>query len=152
LLCVGRGATKRPGCYKIAQNYIGDERRGKIYDVPIAPEQLEPAMAALVQFINTSTTRPLIRTALAHVEFAALHPFEDDNGRIGRMLITLILWRLGVLSQPNFFVSGYFETHKDEYIERMRAASSKGDWTGWVMFFLEAMRKRFLAPTFPVFV
>ena len=142
LLSLGRGATKRPGSYKVEQNYIGDERRGKIYYVPIAPEQLEPAMAALVQFINTSATRPLIRTALAHVEFEALHPFEDGNGRIGRMLITLMLWRLGVLSQPNFFVSGYFETHKDEYIERMRAVSAKGDWTGWVIFFLQAMHEQ----------
>ena len=142
LLSVGRGATKRPGSYKIEQNYIGDERRGKIYYVPIAPEQLEPAMAALVQFINSSATRPLIRTALAHVEFEALHPFEDGNGRIGRMLITLMLWRLGVLSQPNFFVSGYFETHKDEYIERMRAVSAEGDWTGWVIFFLQAMHEQ----------
>lgn len=142
LLSVGRGATKRPGSYKIDQNYIGDERRGKIYYAPISPEQLQPAMAALVQFINASSTRPLIRTALAHVEFEALHPFEDGNGRIGRMLITLMLWRLGVLSQPNFFVSGYFETHKDEYIERMRAVSSEGDWTGWVIFFLQAMHEQ----------
>ncbi|MBC7166341.1 MAG: hypothetical protein H5U23_03150 [Phenylobacterium sp.] len=55
------------------------------------------------------------------------------------MLITLMLWKLGVLHQPNFFVSGYFEAHKDEYIERMRAVSATGDWTGWVAFFLEAM-------------
>ena len=142
LLSAGRGATKRPGSYKIEQNYIGDERHGKIYYVPIAPEQLEPAMTALVQFINTSATRPLIRTALAHVEFEALHPFEDGNGRIGRMLITLMLWRLGVLSQPNFFVSGYFETHKDEYVERMRAVSAEDDWTGWVIFFLQAMHEQ----------
>ncbi|MDG1470295.1 MAG: Fic family protein [Ascidiaceihabitans sp.] len=142
LLSVGRGATKRPGSYKIEQNYIGDERRGKISYVPIAPEHLEPAMAALMQFINADSTRPLIRTALTHVEFEALHPFEDGNGRIGRMLITLMLWRLRVLSQPNFFVSGYFETHKDEYIERMRAVSADGDWTGWVIFFLQALHEQ----------
>lgn len=142
LLSFGRGASKRPGSYKIEQNYIGDERRGKIYYVPIAPEHLEPAMAALVQFMDSEASRPLIRTAIAHVEFEALHPFEDGNGRIGRMLITLMLWRLNILSQPNFFVSGYFETHKEEYIERMRAVSSNGDWTGWVVFFLQAMHKQ----------
>jgi Fic family protein len=136
LLSFGRGARKRPGSYKVEQNYIGDERRGKIYYVPIAPEQLGPAMAELVCYINESSMRPLIRTAIAHVEFEALHPFEDGNGRIGRMLITLMLWKLGVLHQPNFFVSGYFEAHKDEYIERMRAVSATGDWTGWVVFFL----------------
>jgi Fic family protein len=139
LLFFGRGARKRPGSYKVEQNYIGDERRGRIYYVPIAPEQLGPAMGELVRYINESTMRPLIRTAIAHVEFEALHPFEDGNGRIGRMLITLMLWKLGVLHQPNFFVSGYFEANKDEYIERMRAVSAKGDWTGWVVFFLQAM-------------
>lgn len=139
LLSFGRGARKRPGSYKVEQNYIGDERQGRIYYVPIAPEQLGPAMGELVRYINESTMRPLIRTAIAHVEFEALHPFEDGNGRIGRMLITLMLWKLGVLHQPNFFVSGYFEANKDEYIERMRAVSAKGDWTGWVVFFLQAM-------------
>ena len=61
---------------------------------------------------------PLLRTAIAHVEFEALHPFDDGNGGIGRMLITLMLWHLNVLHQPHFFVSGYFEAHKDEYIPR----------------------------------
>jgi len=131
LLSFGRGARKRPGSYKVEQNYIGDERQGRIHYVP--------AMGELVRYINESTMRPLIRTAIAHVEFEALHPFEDGNGRIGRMLITLMLWKLGVLHQPNFFVSGYFEANKDEYIERMRAVSAKGDWTGWVVFFLHAM-------------
>lgn len=142
LLSFGRGAGKRPGSYKVEQNYIGDERRGKIYYVPIAPEQLAPAMTELVRFMNESKMRPLIRTAIAHVEFEALHPFEDGNGRIGRMLITLMLWKLSILHQPNFFVSGYFEAHKDEYIERMRAVSASGDWTGWVVFFLRAMHEQ----------
>lgn len=139
LLFMGRGARKRPGSHKVEQNYIGDDRRGKIYYVPIAPEHLAPAMGALFSFMNTSSMRPLIRTALTHVEFEALHPFEDGNGRVGRMLITLMLWKLGIISQPNFFVSGYFEGHKDEYIERMRAVSADGDWTGWAVFFLQAM-------------
>ncbi|WP_296480907.1 Fic family protein [Phenylobacterium sp.] len=139
LLSFGRGARKRPGAYKVEQNYIGDDRRGKIHYVPIAPEHLAPAMAELIQFMNESTMRPLLRTALTHVEFEALHPFEDGNGRIGRMLITLMLCKLGIISQPNFFVSGYFETHKDQYVERMRAVSAEGDWSGWSVFFLQAM-------------
>jgi Fic family protein len=139
LLSAGRGARKRPGSYKIEQNYIGDDRKGKIYYVPIAPEHLAPAMGTLIRFMNESTMRPLIRTALAHVEFEALHPFEDGNGRIGRMLITLMLWKLGIISQPNFFVSGYFEAHKDQYIEKMRAVSAHDDWSGWIVFFLQAM-------------
>ncbi|MEH3047513.1 Fic family protein [Sphingomonas adhaesiva] len=139
LLSFGRGARKRPGAYKVEQNYIGDDRKGKIYYIPIAPEQLAPAMERLVHFMNGDMMRPLLRTAMTHVEFEALHPFEDGNGRIGRMLITLMLWKLGIISQPNFFVSGYFERHKEEYIERMRDVSAAGDWSGWSIFFLRAM-------------
>lgn len=100
-------------------------------------------MKKLVDFINNTTNksiRPLIRTALAHVEFEALHPFQDGNGRVGRMLLTLMLWQSGILSSPNFFLSGYFEAHRNEYVERMRAVLAENDWTGWVIFFLQAMK------------
>ena len=139
LLSVGRGSHKNPGTYKSEQNYIANGRRGKIGYVPIAPEHLQSAMVELIKFIDESDMRPLIRVAITHVEFEALHPFQDGNGRIGRMLITLMLWHLNVLSQPHFFVSGYLERHKDEYIDRMRAVSDTEDWTGWVVFFLRAM-------------
>ena len=142
LLAFGRGAKKHPGDYKAEQNYIGDDRRSVVYYVPISPEQLRPAMAQLVEFMSKSPMLPLLRTAIAHVEFEALHPFDDGNGRIGRMLITLMLWHLNVLHQPHFFVSGYFEAHKDEYIERMRAVSETDDWTGWVVFFLTALHEQ----------
>ena len=75
-------------------------QRDRGYYVPIAPEHLGPAMDALVRFIRDGGMRPLIRTALVHVEFEALHPFQDGNGRIGRMLITLMLWKLGIIGQP----------------------------------------------------
>ncbi len=139
LLSTGRGANKNPGQYKIEQNYIGDLRSSRISFVPIAPEHLAPAMETLVLFINNNTMPPLIRTAIAHAEFEALHPFVDGNGRIGRMLITLMLWRLGILSQPYFFLSGYFEEHRDEYLTRLREVSASEDWNGWVAFFLRAL-------------
>ncbi|MGA0540373.1 Fic family protein [Neotabrizicola sp. VNH66] len=142
LLSFGRGAHRNPGSYKAEQNYIGDERSRVVRFVPIPPEHLGPAMQKLVAFIGAPNPRPLLRTAIAHVEFEALHPFEDGNGRIGRMLITLMLWQLGLLSQPHFFVSGYFESHKDEYIERMRQVSATEDWTGWVIFFLTALHEQ----------
>jgi Fic family protein len=140
LLSFGRGARKNPGSYKREQNFVGEERTGLIHYIPIAPEHLGPAMQELMAFVRDSPLRPLLRAAIAHVEFEALHPFEDGNGRIGRMLITLMLWQSGVISRPNFFVSGYFEQHKGEYIDRMRAVSSKDDWTGWIVFFLTAMQ------------
>ena len=142
LLSFRRGAQKRPGQYKAKENYIGDERTGVIHYVPIPPERLGPAMNDLVAFIGNDEVIPILRTAIAHVEFEALHPFEDGNGRVGRMLIPLMLWRLGVLSQPHFFVSGYFETNKEEYVDRMRAVSAEDDWTGWVIFFLNALHEQ----------
>ncbi|WP_284163988.1 Fic family protein [Frigidibacter sp. SD6-1] len=142
LLSFGRGMRKNPGQYKRDQNYVADDRRRVIHFVPISHVHLPQAMQSLVTYINDDRHRPLIRTALAHVEFEALHPFEDGNGRIGRMLITLMLWKLGILSRPHFFVSGYFETHKEEYVERMRNVSANGDWTGWTEFFLTALHEQ----------
>jgi Fic family protein len=142
LLSHGRGAEKRPGQFKVEQNYIGDRRRKRIDFIPIAPAQLGPAMETLVRFMQDTSTQPILRTALAHAEFEALHPFEDGNGRVGRMLITLMLWQSGVLSAPHFFVSDYFERNKDEYIERLRAVSASGDWTGWCRFFLAALNSQ----------
>jgi len=142
LLSFGRRARKEPGNYKVEQNYIGDQKSGKVHYIPIAPEHLAPAMGELMEFINDGPMSPRMRTAIAHVEFEALHPFQDGNGRIGRMLITLMLRKLGVLSQPHFFVSGHFEENKDEYIERMRMVSAEKDWTGWLIFFLLAMHEQ----------
>lgn len=96
-------------------------------------------MESLISFIRSDDQVPLLRAAIAHVEFEALHPFEDGNGRVGRMLITLMLWNLGIISQPHFYVSGYFERYKDEYIERMRQVSASGDWTSWCVLFLDAL-------------
>jgi len=84
----------------------------------------------------------LLRTALAHAEFEALHPFEDGNGRVGRMLITLMLWRGGAISSPHFYISHYFEHHKDAYISRLRNVSAEGDWEGWCEFFLTAVQQQ----------
>lgn len=139
LLGLGRGASKNPGDYKTEQNYIGDDLRREVYFTPISPAQLQPAMAKLVDFINDERIPPLLSVAVAHVEFEALHPFNDGNGRIGRMLVTLSLWKKGLIEEPHFYVSAYFEEHKREYIERMRSVSEHGDWTGWCEFFLQAV-------------
>ena len=77
-----------------------------------------------------------------HLEFEALHPFQDGNGRIGRMLITLYLWKEGLLSQPHFYISGYLEENKDEYIELMRQVSADNQWNEWIRFFLKAVESQ----------
>lgn len=140
LLAFGRGASKQPGSYKTEQNYVGEGgRRGRIRFNPIAPEHLSSGMDALFDFIRAGDMPPILRTALAHVEFEALHPFEDGNGRVGRMLIALTLWHHRLLGQPHFYVSAYLEEHKEEYIERMRRVSSHGEWSEWCCFFMGAL-------------
>lgn len=139
LLGFGRGADKSPGEYKNEQNYLVDRSRRNVLFIPISPEQLQPGMDQLFAFIENDAWEILIRTALAHIEFEALHPFKDGNGRIGRMLITLMLWKHGPISAPHFHVSGYLEERKDEYVDKMREASSVGEWTAWCVFFLNAL-------------
>ncbi len=140
LLSYGRGAEKHPGDYKAEQNYVGDKRQRRIDFIPISPSALPPAMARLVDYVRNDETQPLLRAAVAHAEFEALHPFEDGNGRVGRMLIPLMLWQDHVLSAPHFFVADYFDDNREEYIDRLREVSARGDWTGWCFFFLTALK------------
>lgn len=107
--------------------------------VPASPEQLAHGLDNLISYISSSDDEELIKTAVSHVEFEALHPFKDGNGRIGRMLITLTLWQSELISAPHFYISRYFEIHRDEYIDRMREVSKSGAWTDWIIFFLDAL-------------
>jgi len=139
LLSHGRGAEKQPGSYKSRQNYIGDRRQRRVEFIPISAENLPQGMVQLFDFIRNDQRHPLLKAAIAHAEFEALHPFEDGNGRMGRMMIPLMLWSWNTLNAPYFFVSDYFERNKDEYIERLRRVSSHGEWTDWSLFFLDAL-------------
>ncbi len=139
LLSLGRGAAKSPGEFKKEQNYLADRMARKIRFIPISPEKLNDGLHELINYIESNPSPALIKTGVAHVEFEALHPFQDGNGRIGRMMITLLLWKSGVLSQPHFYISGYFEEHKDEYIAAMRNVSKNNDWNEWIRFFLTAV-------------
>lgn len=142
LLNFGRGAELAPGEFKTDQNYLADRSKKNVLFVPIRPEQLGPGMDALMTFIKNEDWQILIRTALAHLEFEALHPFKDGNGRVGRMLITLMLWCNNVVSAPHFYISNYLETHRDEYIDRMREVSKSEEWTEWIIFFLGALESQ----------
>ena len=99
-------------------------------------------MLSLISFVRDDPLNRLLKTALAHVEFEALHPFKDGNGRIGRMLITLMLWDYGLIRAPHFYVSAAFEDMRDEYVERMRRVSANGEWAEWCMFFLSALSEQ----------
>ena len=142
LLYLGRGANKSPGEFKKEQNYLADKQRREIQFIPIRPENLDNGLEKLFNFLEVCNFPPLIKTAIMHLEFEALHPFKDGNGRIGRMLITLNLWRESILSQPHFYISGYFEENKDEYIEQMRNVSKTKDWNQWIKFFLNAVESQ----------
>ncbi len=142
LLSFGRGATKSPGQFKTEQNYLADRNRKKILFVPVSPEKLQDGLDVLFEYIDNSGDPALIKAAMTHIEFEALHPFKDGNGRIGRMLITLMLWQSGTISAPHFYVSGYFEENKDEYIDTMRKVSETGCWNDWCAFFLEAIEQQ----------
>ena len=142
LLSHGRGSEKSPGAFKTEQNYIGERGSREVTYVPISPEKLDSGMESLFALIHDKQRPILLRTALAHIEFEALHPFKDGNVRVGRMLITLMLWSEGAISAPYFYISRYFADHKADYISTMRDVSAKGAWDDWCIFFLTAVKEQ----------
>ncbi len=139
LLGFGRGASMSPGEFKTEQNYLVDRAKRKVLFIPISPERLNDGLDELFLFMDDEDWEILIRTALVHLEFEAIHPFKDGNGRIGRMLIPLMLWKAGVISEPYFYMSGYLEQMRDDYIDKMREVSSARRWVDWIEFFLAAL-------------
>lgn len=137
-----RGEGKSPGEFRRVPNWIGppgcspDEAKF----VPIGADKLPDAMSAWERYIHIDAADQLVQLAILHAEFEALHPFLDGNGRLGRMLVPLFLWQRGLIRAPMFYISAYFETHRDAYYDGLLAVSSDDDWTGWCQFFLEAVR------------
>jgi Fic family protein len=137
-----RGRDKNPGAFRNEQNWIGP--KGCTIEqasfVPIPQEHLLAGLETWASYVQSrDELDPLVQLAVIHVEFEALHPFMDGNGRLGRMIIPLFLFERGVLSGPNFYMSGYLEERRDWYIEGMRSVSRDGDWTDWCVFFLEGL-------------
>ena len=139
LLSFGRGTRKSPGEYKTEQNYIGTSGGSHVSFIPISPERLSGGMESLLNYIADDSVPPLLRVAVCHLEFEALHPFKDGNGRVGRILITLLLSHLKIISKPHFYISRYFEEHKVDYIQIMRNVSAEDAWSPWTRFFLSAV-------------
>ena len=136
----GRGGNKHPGEYKQDQNWIGGSKIETARFVPAPPVETRVAMDQLEAFINrpeTSSIPPLLEAALVHYQFETIHPFADGNGRVGRILIPLVLLSRGTITTPAFYPSATMEERKDEYIDLMFGVSSKGSWTAWLRFFLE---------------
>ena len=138
-----RGSNKRPGEYKVDQNWIGSTQITKARFIPAPPAEASKCMNDLEAFINSdyAPIPPLIAAGLSHYQFETIHPFGDGNGRVGRMLITLQLLSQNLLDSPLLYVSPYIEMNKGEYIDAMFAVSSKGDWERWLRFFLTAIKE-----------
>jgi Fic family protein len=140
LLSHGRGGSKQPGEFRTTQNWIGGTRPGNAIFVPPPPDRLMECLGDLERFLHDRKTYPLlIRAALAHVQFETIHPFLDGNGRLGRLLITLMLCHEKALREPLLYLSLYFKTHRDRYYELLQSVRTKGDWESWIEFFLEGV-------------
>lgn len=140
-----RGRDKAPGTYRHEQNWIGPTgcTIEEASFVPIAPEHLQSGMDEWERYLgNNAVPDALAQLAILHVEFEALHPFKDGNGRLGRMLIPLFLFQRKLLASPDFYMSGYLEANREIYQERLRAVSRDGDWTGWCEFFLLGIKQQ----------
>jgi len=135
-----RGAEKQPGEVRRSQNWIGGTRSGNAAHVPPPPHRLADVLSAFEKYIHAEDDLPpLVRAGLLHVQFETIHPYLDGNGRIGRLLITLLLEHWKLLTEPLLYLSLHFKRHRDEYYRRLDAVRSDGDWEGWIDYFLEGV-------------
>ena len=143
LFANGRGAAMTPGEFRRSQNWIGGSRPGNAAFVPPPPNHVQQCMADLERFIHaTDDELPvLVRAGLAHVQFETIHPFLDGNGRLGRLLITLMLCDAGLLREPLLYLSLYFKRNRSTYYQLLGDIRRTGDWEAWLRFFLEGVRE-----------
>jgi len=137
-----RGETATPGEFRCTQNWIGAPgcTLNEAYFVPVPPTELIPALDLFEKYLyGDQDTPPLVRLALLHYQFEAIHPFIDGNGRVGRLLISLLLVHWGLLPLPLLYLSAWFEKHRQEYYQRLLEVSTSGDWRQWILFFLQGV-------------
>lgn len=133
-----RGARLTPGEFRRTQNWIGGTRPGNARFVPPPPHEMKVALDNLERFLHDEAepTPSIIKAGLVHAQFETIHPFLDGNGRIGRLLITLLLIADGVLSQPFLYLSLYFRENRADYYDALQRVRTHGDWEGWLHFYL----------------
>lgn len=141
LLRGGRGSTKQPGEFRRSQNWIGGTRPGNAAFVPPPPDHLADALGNLELYLHDhyGKTPTLLKAAIAHVQFETIHPFLDGNGRLGRLLITLLLCVEGILHEPVLYLSLYLKKHRSHYYDLLNRVRTEGAWEEWVIFFLEGV-------------
>jgi len=142
LLSTGRGSTKSPGEFRRSQNWIGGTRPGNARFVPPPPENVLDLLSDLEKFLNDipERTPTLIKAALAHIQFETIHPFLDGNGRLGRLLIILILCAENAIQEPTLYLSLFFKRHREIYYELLQTVRTEGKWEEWLEFFLEGVQ------------
>jgi len=138
LLSTGRGSSKMLGEFRRSQNWIGGTRPGSARFVPPPPEKLMECLGDLEKFLQDEPVRTpvLLKAALSHVQFETIHPFLDGNGRLGRLLIILLLYSEGALSEPILYLSLFFKENRDTYYDLLQRVRVEGDWESWIRFFL----------------
>jgi Fic family protein len=141
LLARGRGSTKQPGEFRRSQNWIGGTRPGNALFVPPPPDRVLDLMSELEAFIHADTPEipALVKAGLVHVQFETIHPFLDGNGRVGRLLITLLLCAQGILKEPVLYLSLYFKAHRRHYYDLLQQVRERGAWEDWIGFFLDGI-------------
>lgn len=134
------GADKLPGEVRRSQNWIGGSRPGNAIFVPPPPYELGELLSAFEKYLHTADQLPsLVRAGLLHVQFETIHPYLDGNGRIGRLLVTLLLEHWQLLTKPLLYLSLFFKRHREDYYRRLNAVRVEGDWEGWLDFFLDGI-------------
>jgi len=139
LMHSGRGSEKSPGEFRSSQNWIGGTRPGNAHYVPPPPHEVGECMAALERFLHDEKIPVLLKAALAHVQFESIHPFLDGNGRLGRLLIALVLQQGGLLGEPLLYLSLHFKRHRRLYYDLLDRVRADGDWEAWIDFFLDGV-------------
>lgn len=141
LLSGSRGTRKMPGQFRTSQNWIGGTRPGNAQFVPPHPDDMMECLSAFENFLHDNTLPVLIKAGLAHVQFETIHPFLDGNGRLGRLLIILLLCEGNVLNEPILYISLYLKQHRDVYYNLLQEVRLHGNWEAWLEFFLEGIEK-----------
>lgn len=141
LLRGGRGSNKTPGEFRRSQNWIGGTRPGNAAFVPPPPDRLMECLDPFEKFLHDeSESLPLlVKLGLIHVQFETIHPFLDGNGRLGRLLITLLLCEKRALREPLLYLSFFFKTHRRLYYDLLQRVRTEGAWEDWLAFFLEGI-------------
>ena len=135
-----RGAEKLPGEVRRSENWIGGSRPGNAAYVPPPPQVLGEVLGAFAKYLHADDSLPpLVRAGLLHVQFEIIHPYLDGNGRIGRLLVTLLLEHWKLLTKPLLYLSLFFKRHREDYYRRLNAVRVDGDWEGWLDFFLDGV-------------